>query len=80
MRLARWLVRLEDGYRANPYHNRIHAADVLRSAHVLSTRGQIAGTQGLDDVTQLALYLAAVSTLHVCLIIACILHVLCQQL
>lgn len=63
-RLARWLVRLEDGYRANPYHNRIHAADVLRSAHVLLSRGGCTGAQGPDDITQLAVYLAAVSILR----------------
>ncbi|KAJ9531289.1 hypothetical protein QJQ45_006719 [Haematococcus lacustris] len=28
-KLARWLCRIEEGYAANPYHNRIHAADVV---------------------------------------------------
>jgi hypothetical protein len=28
--LARWLVALEDGYGDNPFHNRVHAADVLQ--------------------------------------------------
>ncbi len=40
--LPSFLVRVEDGYcHPNPYHNRTHAADVLRSLHVLATRGGI---------------------------------------
>lgn len=65
-RLARWLVRVEDGYRANPYHNKIHAADVLRTSHVLLTRGGCGGAPAPDDLTQLAVYLAAVSTCNFC--------------
>ena len=40
-RLARFLIRMEDGYKGNPYHNRIHAADVLRTTHVFLTRGGV---------------------------------------
>lgn len=29
------------GYPANPYHNRVHAADVLRNLHVIVTRGGV---------------------------------------
>jgi hypothetical protein len=32
-------VRVEEGYRSCPYHSRTHAADVLRTAHVIATRG-----------------------------------------
>ena len=39
---TRFLIRIEDGYRCdNPYHNRIHAADVLRNMHVIATRGRL---------------------------------------
>lgn len=31
VRLARFLVAIEEGYPDNPYHNRMHAADVLRN-------------------------------------------------
>ncbi len=34
-------MRIEDGYPDNPYHNRVHAADVLRSFHVLLHRGGV---------------------------------------
>ena len=40
-RLARFLLRIEDGYKDNPYHSRIHAADVLRTTHVFLTRGGV---------------------------------------
>ncbi|GAX86004.1 hypothetical protein CEUSTIGMA_g13420.t1 [Chlamydomonas eustigma] len=38
-KLARFLICIEDGYRDNPYHNRTHAADVLRNVHVITVRG-----------------------------------------
>ena len=37
--LPRFLVRVEEGYRANDYHHRTHAADVLRNIHCIATRG-----------------------------------------
>eukprot|EP00195_Chlamydomonas_chlamydogama_P005551 CAMPEP_0202896684 /NCGR_PEP_ID=MMETSP1392-20130828/5636_1 /ASSEMBLY_ACC=CAM_ASM_000868 /TAXON_ID=225041 /ORGANISM="Chlamydomonas chlamydogama, Strain SAG 11-48b" /LENGTH=2072 /DNA_ID=CAMNT_0049582125 /DNA_START=504 /DNA_END=6722 /DNA_ORIENTATION=+ len=37
--LARFLVHIEDGYANHPYHNRTHAADVLRTMHIIMTRG-----------------------------------------
>ncbi|GAX85340.1 hypothetical protein CEUSTIGMA_g12757.t1 [Chlamydomonas eustigma] len=40
-KLARFLICIEDGYRDNPYHCRIHAADVLRNLHVIVTQGQL---------------------------------------
>ena len=40
-RLARFLLRVEDGYPDNPYHNRTHAADVLRTTHIFLTRGGV---------------------------------------
>ena len=38
---CRFLVALEDNYSYNPYHNRMHAADVLRTLHVIMTRGGV---------------------------------------
>lgn len=38
---SRYLVAVEDNYRDNPYHNRIHAADVLRTLHCIMTRGGV---------------------------------------
>lgn len=39
VRLARFLCRIEEGYPDNPYHSRIHAADVLRNLYCILTRG-----------------------------------------
>ncbi|KAL6762827.1 hypothetical protein V8C86DRAFT_3130553 [Haematococcus lacustris] len=58
-KLARWLCRIEDGYCANPYHNRSHAADVVQTMHMLLTRGGLMPGYA-DHLTQLAAYLAAV--------------------
>ena len=41
MPLCRFLLRIEQGYPCNPYHSRVHAADVLRSYHTLLTRGGV---------------------------------------
>ncbi|KAG1675131.1 hypothetical protein FOA52_003354 [Chlamydomonas sp. UWO 241] len=38
-RLARFLMFIEQGYPPNPYHCAAHAADVLRSTHVILTQG-----------------------------------------
>jgi hypothetical protein len=55
------LFRLEDNYSNNPYHNRIHAADVLRTLHVILTRGGVGeALHKAQDIAVLATYLAAV--------------------
>ncbi|GAX78429.1 hypothetical protein CEUSTIGMA_g5870.t1 [Chlamydomonas eustigma] len=41
IKLLRFLHRVEEGYPNNPYHCRIHAADVLRSLHVVLTKGGV---------------------------------------
>ena len=38
---SRFLIRIEEGYPSNPYHCRTHAADVLRSLHVVLNRGGV---------------------------------------
>ncbi|KAL6752278.1 hypothetical protein V8C86DRAFT_1814194 [Haematococcus lacustris] len=58
-KLARWLCHIEDGYCANPYHNRSHAADVVQTMHMLLTKGGLMPGYA-DHLTQLAAYLAAV--------------------
>ncbi|GFH21958.1 phosphodiesterase [Haematococcus lacustris] len=62
-KLARWLCRVEDGYCANPYHNRSHAADVVQTMHMVLTRGGLMPGYA-DRLTQLAAYLAAVCHDH----------------
>jgi hypothetical protein len=61
LKLVRYLMRIEDGYPTNPYHNRIHASDVLQSLHVLVARGGLRDKEYCDDVSLLACYLSAVS-------------------
>ncbi len=48
-------------YKQNPYHNRIHAADVLQSLHVLIVRGGLTSHGYCDDISTVACYLSAVS-------------------
>ncbi|GAX73385.1 hypothetical protein CEUSTIGMA_g838.t1 [Chlamydomonas eustigma] len=63
VRLARFLCHIEDGYKDNPYHCRIHAADVLRNLYVILTRGGVLDkVSGNDpvDVTFLAAIISAV--------------------
>ena len=51
------MLRIEDGYPDNPYHNRIHAACVLQMMHLILHNGLI--QQGvLDGVSMLACYLS----------------------
>ena len=40
-RLSRFLMRIEDSYLDNPYHNRVHATDVLQWTHMLMKRGGV---------------------------------------
>eukprot|EP00891_Asterochloris_glomerata_P000667 jgi/Astpho2/667/e_gw1.00013.90.1_t len=58
LRLARFLRRVEEGYNDNPYHNRVHAADVVQSMHMLMTVGGLATLLGTEMVL-LAGYMAA---------------------
>ncbi|KAL6759494.1 hypothetical protein V8C86DRAFT_2573451 [Haematococcus lacustris] len=61
LRLARFLCTIEAGYRQNPYHNRMHAADVLRTLHVIMTRGGILRAMGAaQEVALLSVYFSAV--------------------
>ena len=50
LRLARFLRRVEEGYNDNPYHNRVHAADVVQSMHMLMTVGGLATLLGTEMV------------------------------
>ncbi len=61
VRACRYLITVEDRYNHNPYHNRIHAADVLRTLHVIMTRGGIRqAMHTAHDIALLAAYFAAV--------------------
>ena len=55
-RLVAFLVALQARYPDNPYHNRIHAADVTRSIHCMLCHGM---NRYLDEEQQLALYIGA---------------------
>lgn len=58
--LARFLRRMEAGYKNNPYHNAMHAADVLQTLHCIITRGGLMPGY-VDPLHQMACYTAAVS-------------------
>ncbi|KAG2496426.1 hypothetical protein HYH03_005650 [Edaphochlamys debaryana] len=57
--LARMLRAVEARYNDNPYHNATHAADVLRSLHVLLHGAQLT-VHYLDPLGLLGAYLAAI--------------------
>lgn len=59
-KLVKFLMLVEDGYPQNPYHNRIHAADVLRSLHVLLSRGGLIEAGYCENQVLLACYLSAI--------------------
>ncbi|KAJ9519215.1 hypothetical protein QJQ45_017879 [Haematococcus lacustris] len=59
VRLARFLRRIEAGYQpSTPYHNAIHAADVLQTLYITLTHGGL--TSWLNSLSLLACLLAAV--------------------
>jgi hypothetical protein len=55
-KLVSFLGKLEHGYIDNPYHNRIHAADVTRSIHYMFAAGM---NKYFTEEQQLALYIGA---------------------
>lgn len=57
--LARFLRRIESGYRTNPYHNATHASDVLQTMHCIITRGGLMPGY-VDPMHLMACYTAAV--------------------
>ena len=63
-KLAQYLRRLEEGYPdGNPYHCRIHAADVVRSLYCILTQGGVLKAiwpEGEDTALMVALFSAAI--------------------
>ncbi|KAF6253310.1 hypothetical protein COO60DRAFT_1547491 [Scenedesmus sp. NREL 46B-D3] len=57
--LARFLRRVEEGYRQNPYHNAMHAADVLQTYNAIIHRGGLMPGY-VDPLHLMACYTAAV--------------------
>lgn len=51
--------RMEEGYKANPYHNAMHAADVMQTLHAILTRGGLVPGY-VDPLHMMACYTAAV--------------------
>eukprot|EP00727_Mastigamoeba_balamuthi_P010979 m51a1_g6503 hypothetical protein (1410) ;mRNA; f:215860-220370 len=58
--LSRWLVAIETGYRDNPYHNAVHAADVTQAMNWLlgatGNEGQFSDVELLAVVTACAIH------------------------
>lgn len=63
-RLARFLCRVEDRYMDNPYHCRIHAADVVRTLYVLLTRGGVLKQVFSHDQEMAAIMSIMAAVLH----------------
>ncbi|KAL6760116.1 3',5'-cyclic-nucleotide phosphodiesterase [Haematococcus lacustris] len=59
-KLVKFLMKIEDGYPKNPYHNRVHAADVLQSLHVLVVRGGLINFGYCDEVGLVSCYLSSI--------------------
>uniref|UniRef100_A0A7S0RAQ3 Phosphodiesterase n=1 Tax=Chlamydomonas leiostraca TaxID=1034604 RepID=A0A7S0RAQ3_9CHLO len=59
-KLVKFLMKIEDGYPNNPYHNRIHAADVLQSLHVLVIRGGLINHGYCDETALVSCYLSSI--------------------
>lgn len=54
-----WLSVVEAGYHPNPYHNSMHAADVLHITHYILSKGGLIKKCNLTDEDQLAAIFAA---------------------
>lgn len=65
-RLARFLCAVEEGYNQDtPYHNAIHAADVVRSLYVLLTRGGVVRRLCSEDNYESTVFAALIAaTVH----------------
>ncbi|GAX75319.1 hypothetical protein CEUSTIGMA_g2764.t1 [Chlamydomonas eustigma] len=59
-KLARFLMEVESGYTEKNYHCATHGADVLRTLHVLGTRGGIWRDTHCSEVGIIAMYLSAI--------------------
>jgi 3',5'-cyclic-nucleotide phosphodiesterase len=54
-----WISAVEAGYHGNPYHNSMHAADVLQITHFIISRGGLAKRCELSDLQVFSALLAA---------------------
>ncbi|KAG5507645.1 hypothetical protein JKF63_06594 [Porcisia hertigi] len=54
-----WISAVEAGYHGNPYHNSMHAADVLQITHFIITQGGLAKRCNLSDIQVFSALLAA---------------------
>lgn len=57
--LLQWLSMVEAGYQKHPFHNAVHAADVLQALFHMLTAGEGIRRLGIKEADQLALVLAA---------------------
>lgn len=56
---SQFLQAIGSGYRQNPYHNALHAADVSQSVHIMMLKGEIMHLSNMTPLSIAALFLSA---------------------
>lgn len=56
---SQFLQAIGSGYRQNPYHNALHAADVSQSVHIMLLKGDICRVSRMSQLATAALFLSA---------------------
>jgi len=54
-----FIKRIQSGYRANPYHNALHAADVVQTVHYFLTTGGYMEQADLNNIELAAMFISA---------------------
>lgn len=58
-KLENYLTEIDKSYRDNPYHNSLHAADVVQTTYHFCTKGRLIDAFGMTPLATFALFFAA---------------------